>query len=480
MSSTLYLAALKMKHTVFQHTIKWTGILFLLALIATPNYFCANIIPPEGGPKDSLPPRLMQSSPKDSTRNFKGNKVNFTFDEYIEIQDAQKNVIISPLTKNQPTVEGRLKNVSVKFRDSLEPNTTYTINFGNSIRDINEANVFKNFSYVFSTGNVIDSNSISGSVLNAETGKVDSTLIVVLHNKLTDSAAAKERPRYYAKVDGAGEFTFTNLPTGVFAIYAMDDKSGQKKYSSAKQLFAFADKNIVSNDNQPVELFAFAEEKEAITPARADAATINALAKAPLSFTTNLEAQKQDLLGKLELTFNKPIKNFDKSKIIFTEDSSTVVNDYKVEIDSTKKILSIIHPWKEDAKYRLLIDSNFVQDTSKSKGYARNDTLKFVGKNASEYGTVKLRFLNLDLKKNPVLQLVQNDIVVFSYPMTTNIWQTKMFKPGTYDIRILQDANKNGIWDKGNFYKHIQPEHCISIPQKLSVRSNWDNEVDVQ
>jgi hypothetical protein len=69
---------------------------------------------------------------------------------------------------------------------------------------------------------------------------------------------------------------------------------------------------------------------------------------------------------------------------------------------------------------------------------------------------------------------------VFSYPMTTNIWQTKMFKPGTYDIRILQDANKNGIWDTGNFYKHIQPEHCISIPQKLSVRSNWDNEVDVQ
>ncbi len=469
-----------MKQTALQHIGKFLAFLFLLTLVTTPNYFCANIVPPEGGPRDSLPPRLLSSSPKDSTLNFNGNKIYFTFDEFIEIQDAQKNVIISPLTKNQPTVEGRLKNVSVKFRDSLEPNTTYTIDFGNSIRDINEANVFKNFSYVFSTGSVIDSNSISGSVINAETGKVDSTLIVVLHNKLTDSAAAKERPRYYAKVDGQGDFKFSNLPTGIFAIYAMDDKSGQKKYSSAKQLFAFNDKNIVSNDNKPVELFAFAEEKETVAPARADAATINALAKAPLSFATNLESQKQDLLGKLELTFNKPIKNFDRSKILFTEDSATVVQDYKVELDSTQKILRILHAWKEDAKYRIFIDSNFVQDTSKSKGYARNDTLKFVGKNASEYGAVKLRFLNIDLKKNPVLQLVQNDIIVFSYPMTSNIWQTKMFKPGTYDIRILQDANKNGIWDTGNFYKHIQPEHCIAIPQKLSIRSNWDNEVDVQ
>ena len=105
---------------------------------------CANIIPPSGGLKDTLAPVLVAAFPKDSTLNFSAKKIVLTFDEYIEIKEIQQNVVMNPLPKNQPEVESKLHNVTVNLKDSLEPNTTYTINFGNAIKDVNEGNIAKN------------------------------------------------------------------------------------------------------------------------------------------------------------------------------------------------------------------------------------------------------------------------------------------------------------------------------------------------
>jgi len=126
-----------------------------ISLISSPG--CANIIPPQGGPRDSLPPVLEKVSPADSTLNFTGNKITFTFDEFIEVQNISENLIFSPTPSVNPYVEYKLKTVSVKLKDSLEANTTYTINFGNAIKDFTEGNPYKNFTYTFSTGNFIDS-----------------------------------------------------------------------------------------------------------------------------------------------------------------------------------------------------------------------------------------------------------------------------------------------------------------------------------
>ncbi|HEX7848073.1 MAG TPA: Ig-like domain-containing protein, partial [Chitinophagaceae bacterium] len=126
---------------------------------------CANIVPPQGGPRDSLPPVLVRSDPGDSSRNFKGKTITLTFDEFIDVQNAQTEMLISPTPKNFPTVDYRLNTVTVKLKDSLETNTTYSFNFGNSIKDINESNVKKNFTYIFSTGNYIDSLELTGKVV---------------------------------------------------------------------------------------------------------------------------------------------------------------------------------------------------------------------------------------------------------------------------------------------------------------------------
>ena len=144
---------------------------------------CASIIPPQGGPRDSLPPRLIKASPADSTRNFTGNRIAFSFYEFVDLQNIQENLLVSPSPKTNPLIESKLNTVTVRIKDSLEPNTTYSLNFGNAIKDYNEGNVMKEFTYTFSTGPYIDSLELHGKVILAENGRADSTLIVLLHTR---------------------------------------------------------------------------------------------------------------------------------------------------------------------------------------------------------------------------------------------------------------------------------------------------------
>jgi PBP1b-binding outer membrane lipoprotein LpoB len=136
---------------------------------------CANIVPPQGGLRDSLPPVLEKADPGDSSKNFKGNRITFTFDEFIDVQSIQENLMVSPLPNETPIVDYKLKIVTVKLKDTLEQNTTYTLNFRDAVRDVNEGNIYKNFTYTFSTGPYIDSLQLAGKVILAETGRADST-----------------------------------------------------------------------------------------------------------------------------------------------------------------------------------------------------------------------------------------------------------------------------------------------------------------
>src|SRR5215470_8661602 len=180
------------------------------------NTGCANIMPPLGGYKDTIPPRLVHALPGDSSKNFNANRITLTFDEFINLDNAHENLLISPIPKTEPAVEPKLKTVIVRLKDTLEPNTTYTLNFGNAIKDVNEGNPARNFTYIFSTGTSFDSLTLSGKVILAESGRVDSTLTVILHKNGDDSAVVNEKPRYATHLDSSGNFTFRNLPPGTF------------------------------------------------------------------------------------------------------------------------------------------------------------------------------------------------------------------------------------------------------------------------
>lgn len=327
---------------------------------------CANIVPPQGGLRDSLPPVLLGSKPADSTKNFTGDRITLSFDEYIEIQDVQKNLVISPVPKVTPNVERRLTNIEIKLRDTLQPNTTYTLDFGNSIKDLNEGNIFKNFTYIFTTGIYFDSLQLRGRILLAKDASVDTSLIVMLHKNTDDSAIIKEKPRYIAKVDKLGSFRFRNLPAGTYALYAMKDEGSSYRFSGRDQLFAFADKPVVTGDTTFFTLYAFPDNEGAVTAAPPKRQQPSKEKR--LLIKNNLDKNQQDLLKKFVFSVETPFQTFDTTKITFASDSTfTPVTDYDLIIDSTGKVVTLDYPWKENTQYHLIFNKDFGIDTLGNK-----------------------------------------------------------------------------------------------------------------
>lgn len=467
-----------MKRSLLPFSIVFFSILRVVSLSS-----CANIIPPGGGPRDSLPPRLVMALPKDSAINVTAKNITLTFDEYITLLNPQENLIISPTLKSFPQMDYKLRNVTIKLKDSLEPNTTYSFDFGESVRDVNESNIAKNLIYVFSTGNKIEEQTYSGKVILAETGKTDSTLLVVLHKNMSDTAILKDRPRYYTRINGKGEFMFRHLPTGDFSVFVIEGQNNfTKTYSDSTRLFAFKKSRVVINENTiPDTLFAFQEYKPKEKPGAAASPTksspINKEDKR-LKYTLSLESGQQDLLSDLTLTFNRKLSVFDSSGFNVYDTGYHKLSGYTVSLDTGKTTLTLKNKWKENTGLLVLIDKSAVADSA-GTGLTKKDTIGFFTKRAADYGSIRIRFTNLDLSKNPVLQIVQSDKIVESVTLTNHEFVRKMYRPGIYDLRVLFDANKNGSWDTGHFGTKQQPEIVQRLPQPINIRGNWDNEVTV-
>ena len=446
----------------------------LIYIIAISSGGCAQIGMPTGGPRDSIAPVLVSASPKVNSVNVTGNKITLTFNEYIELKEVQTNVLISPFPKRQPQINYKLKTVTVKLKDTLMPNTTYSINFGKAIVDNNEGNPYDEFTYVFSTGNTIDSLMLDGRVVVAETGKADSTLVVLLYRNADDSAVHKRKPDFLAKVSGKGNFSFLNLPAGTFKIYALKDGDGGRTYNSKKELFAFADTDItVSAGTTQVLLYASAAEKENRT-----ATTSKPPVEKKLRYALPVSYQFQDLLTPFDISFNKPLKEFDTAKLVLTDTNHKPV-PATWSIDSSRKKISLAVKWQQGMNYQLIMDTTAVSDSANTR-LTKQDTIRFVTRSQEDYGNVVLRFSNLDLGNNPVLQFVQGEEVKESYPVKAMEWSNKMMNPGEYEVRILYDANQNGKWDQGDYSKKRQPEKVVTLPLKLAVKANWDNERDIK
>ncbi len=436
---------------------------------------CAQIGAPTGGTRDSLAPVLVRAAPGLKALNFRGNRITLTFDEYVELQELQNNLLISPLPKSNPIINSSLKNISIRLRDSLLPNTTYSIQFGNAIRDINEGNIYPNFTYVFSTGNTIDSLSLAGKVMLAETGLPDSTISVLLYRNTNDTAVQKLKPDYMARLKGDGSFLFENLPPTSFKVYALKDDDGSKNYNSKSELFAFYESAVQPGDSsRQVMLHAYAEE-----PPKDNKVirVLKPVLEKKLKFTNNLQGN-QDLLTSLSLSFNNPIKTFDSNSLVLRDTNYAAIPGGFPSIDSTRKILSYNPGWSPGRAYRLIVDSTSLEDSAGNK-LTIKDTLSFSAKKVTEYGRVIFRFKNYDQSKNPVLQLISGQAVKYVFPLTGATWENSRIAPGEYEIRILLDANNDGVWTPGSYTDKRQPERAITLPQKLAVKADWDNERDL-
>lgn len=207
---------------------------------------CANPVSPEGGSKDILPPRLIESVPPNHSIHFKSKQVKLTFDEFVQLKDQLAQITISPPALPKTEFKLRGKSIIIDIADNLLPNTTYTINFGKSILDITENNPAKNLRYVFSTGDFIDSLSLGGKVINAFdlTPVKDVSAMLYVDNNDTipfDSLPLKVPPYYISKTDDQGEFFFTNISDKPFRLFALKDQNGNNFYDLPNEKIAFCD-----------------------------------------------------------------------------------------------------------------------------------------------------------------------------------------------------------------------------------------------
>ena len=209
-------------------------------------FACANIGKPNGGPYDEDPPKFVGSKPGPNQLNFKGGKIEVYFDEYIQIDNPSENVIISPPQKQTPAIMAFGKKVSVELKDTLIENTTYSIDFTSSISDITEKNILENFSYAFSTGDVLDTLSLSGVLTNAEDNEPMQQILVGIHNNLSDTAFTKIQFLRTSKTNDKGQFTIHNIAPGSYHVFALEDKNRNYAYDkSNNEAIAFLDSIII-------------------------------------------------------------------------------------------------------------------------------------------------------------------------------------------------------------------------------------------
>jgi uncharacterized protein (DUF2141 family) len=210
---------------------------------------CASIGSPEGGPRDYTPPQVVKSSPEPGTVNFKGKKVEITFDEIVNLKDQQKKVIISPAPKTMPLIRTVGKKVTVEFRDELEDNTTYVIDFSNAIEDNNEGNQLDGYTFAFSTGDEIDTLAVSGIVLQAKNLEPMQHVIVGLHSNLDDTAFTRLPLERVSRTNDRGKFTIRNLKPGSYHVFALNDVDGDYRMVRTEDI-AFLDEIIVPSTSE--------------------------------------------------------------------------------------------------------------------------------------------------------------------------------------------------------------------------------------
>lgn len=218
-----------------------------------------------GGLKDTLAPVLVSSTPKNLTTDFKGNEITLVFDEYIKLKNLNKQLIISPPMKYEPVITPTnvSKYINIKLRDTLQPNTTYSFNFGQSIADNNEGNAINQFKYIFSTGPYIDSLKLSGKIKDSYAKKVDNFVSVMLYeanDKYKDSVIYKEFPRYITNtLDSMRTFEFENLKAGKYLLVALKDKGNNNKFNPKDDKIGFIKHFITVPNDTIFELELFKE-----------------------------------------------------------------------------------------------------------------------------------------------------------------------------------------------------------------------------
>ena len=323
-------------------------ITFLVLLLTLIIGSCAKQGLPSGGPIDKEAPKLLKASPENYSINFSGTEIRFNFDEYVKLKDINKQLIISPPLKIQPLIvpqTGASKFIKIKIQDTLQPNTTYSFNFGNSIVDNNEENPLPFFKYVFSTGSEIDSLKLSGTVKDALLQKTDNFVSVILYevdSTFTDSIIYNKPPRYVTNtLDSASTFNFENLKEGEYVLIGLKEENTSYKFNQKSDKIGFVNQrvSIPTDEIFELKLFKEIENYRALKPKQVRKNRIKFRYEGPYNNALKVKLTTQNLPEDFDYLITKNIKNDTLNYWFKPElalDSLNFVMSYKKAIDSFK------------------------------------------------------------------------------------------------------------------------------------------------
>ncbi len=227
------------------HKYRWILYALLLLVIVS----CAVVGQPSGGEKDVIPPKVLTSVPENKSTNVWTKTISITFDEFIKLNSINQKAYFSPPLKHAVQYSLKSKSLIVNFKDTLKENTTYCISFADAIGDNNENNILKNFQYVFSTGDALDTMQIKGFVRDAFTLKPpQKTVLVMLYKDFNDSLPYLSRPDYLAKTDKQGYFEINYITAASYKIFALEDVNNSLTYDQPGELIGFLNQAIKAEE----------------------------------------------------------------------------------------------------------------------------------------------------------------------------------------------------------------------------------------
>lgn len=508
-------------------------------------FSCARIGSPQGGPEDKSPPGLIDElSTENYQTNFFPETLEFTFDEWIVVQNPSKEIVVSPPLDQPFTVNTKGKTVSFEFSEleKLKENVTYQINFGDAIKDFTANNVFKNFVYVFSTGDVIDSLEISGTVVNALDKSPAKDVIVMLYENMSDTAFFTTKPFYFSKTNESGQFKLKNLRSDTFQVFALSDNNVNYYYDQDSELVGFLDSTIfldtIFNDTLKLELFDEIDETRLIESVQEVKGQIR-LAYNPMpdkflvtnenSDTLNSVIEKDSLIfwhndlssdsslffvfydDKIDTIKNKRAKLSMKDQVLslnkqqkptintilgdtiklsFTTPLSeidtsliqvkdSIKNPKLVYVDSKDLNLLLYYSDLEiDSSYQLELYPGAITNLY---AQSNSDTLKFNvnTKSPDKLGSITINLIEAS-NSDYVLELIKGQKTVSIKRIKEDKSTTfKRLESGQYELKIIEDLNQDGKWTPGSIKERRQSERVKTVSLE-ELNAGWDLNSDLK
>ena len=518
--------------------------LFITALLMIQS--CAQMASPPGGKKDTLAPKLVTSIPLNKSKNYKGKKLELTFNEYVNVRNLNQELLITP---NIGTYQTRIRpnGLSILLDSALKDQTTYTFNFRNSIEDMSERNVGKNIKLVFSTSNTIDSLSITGKIKLVDLNKAFENVLVGLYPYNDTLRIDKAKPYYFTKTDTSGIYTLENLAQGKYYMAAFIDANNNLLYNSNKEPVDFLTEPFFSLNKNETKNFSIVlqnldplkitkttstaktvlyemsrgikaleldnkkdliyqiegdkniriyvknqEAKDTLFLSANVTDSLNRKIKIPLKVKfrelnkkekivrTTLQVSYLPAQGKyvspedsLVLTFPKPVVSWDSKRVQFkTEENETITlpdeayvwNKYSNQLTIKRSFL----PYRE--KFLLNLEKGAFVSVENDSSDVQKQAFQF--QDLEEYGSIEGRVG--ELPSNYIVQLLNAANMQVLYEQNTSQkFNFLHVEPGVYVIRAIEDTNKNGYKDIGNFMLKTKPESVFYLEGKVKLKANF-------